>query len=103
MPPLQFFGRLLLGGGVFGMSLKKKRLSIVGGDGGQSRDREMYGERKVELDVSVDGIGASREKNGLFGFDLGHQKAAAKHVWKKQVWIVLSLDLIVCSILFGIR
>ncbi|KAI3457997.1 hypothetical protein Pfo_014660 [Paulownia fortunei] len=54
------------------------------------------------------GIGLSREfsllmhKNGgLYSAELtGHQKA--RKVWKKQVWIVLSLDLIVCAILFAV-
>ncbi|KAL8519503.1 hypothetical protein ACS0TY_010438 [Phlomoides rotata] len=35
-------------------------------------------------------------KNG--GLYSGHQKA--KKVWKKQVWVILSLDVIICIILF---
>lgn len=48
--------------------------------------------------------GLSREftvvmhKNGLYSGDLGQQKA--KVVWKKHVWVVLSMDLIICTILF---
>uniref|UniRef100_A0A5B7C071 Longin domain-containing protein n=1 Tax=Davidia involucrata TaxID=16924 RepID=A0A5B7C071_DAVIN len=57
-----------------------------------------------KVDVSYDGIGLSRE------FTVSMQKSAysdsgyqmAKRVWKKHVWVVLLLDLIVCSILFGI-
>ncbi|MCD7458059.1 hypothetical protein HAX54_037080 [Datura stramonium] len=77
--------------------LKKKRLF------GQFKKRnEEMGEKKV--DVSDDGIRLSREfsvamqKNGSVHGEGGHQKA--KKVWKKQVWVVLSLDLIVCTILF---
>lgn len=52
------------------------------------------------------GMGLSREfspvtpKNGGFysGEISGHQKA--KKVWKKQVWVILSLDVIICVILF---
>ncbi|KAG8390420.1 hypothetical protein BUALT_Bualt01G0081500 [Buddleja alternifolia] len=43
-----------------------------------------------------------RHKNGgLYSGDhLVHHKA--KNVWKKQVWVVLTLDLIICLILFAI-
>ncbi|XP_057467545.1 phytolongin Phyl2.2-like [Actinidia eriantha] len=94
----------LLGlGGDISNSLKtksKKRYSVeVNGDGKE----RMMGENKV--DVS-DAIVLSREfsiameKNGLFGGDSPHQRA--KRAWKRHVWVVLSLDLIVCSILFGV-
>lgn len=39
-------------------------------------------------------LAGSQNKNGLFAAD------KAKRVWKKQVWMVLSLDLVVCVILF---
>ncbi|XP_051143012.1 phytolongin Phyl2.2-like isoform X2 [Andrographis paniculata] len=38
---------------------------------------------------------------GLYSPDMaGHQRA--KKVWKKQVWVVLSLDLMICVMLFGV-
>lgn len=88
----------LLDGAANSMKVKKKRLL------GQFKKRnEEMCERKV--DVGDDGIRLSREfsvvmqKNGLIHGEGGHQQKAKK-VWKKQVWIVLSLDLIVCTILF---
>lgn len=79
------------------LKLKKKRFF------GQfkKRNNDMCEKR---VDVSDDGIRLSRDfsvvmqKNGLIHGEGGHQKA--KKVWKKQVWVVLSLDLIVCTILF---
>ncbi|PIN21425.1 Synaptobrevin/VAMP-like protein [Handroanthus impetiginosus] len=65
------------------------------------------GEKKENDEDGRNGIGLSREfsmimhKNGgLYssGELSGHQKA--KKVWKKQVWVILSLDLIICVILF---
>ncbi|KAL6526992.1 hypothetical protein OROGR_016082 [Orobanche gracilis] len=38
--------------------------------------------------------------NGLTVNKNGHQKA--KPVWKKQVWVILSLDLMICVILFAV-
>ncbi|XP_057798781.1 phytolongin Phyl2.2 [Salvia miltiorrhiza] len=41
----------------------------------------------------------SHKNRGLYSGELNcHQKA--KKVWKKQVWVILSLDLIACAILF---
>ncbi|KAL3342285.1 hypothetical protein AABB24_026350 [Solanum stoloniferum] len=87
----------LLADAASSLKLKKKRLF------GQFKKRndEMCEKR---VDVSDDGIRLSRDfsvvmqKNGLIHGEGGHQKA--KKVWKKQVWVVLSLDLIVCTILF---
>ncbi|KAL8148429.1 phytolongin Phyl2.2-like [Apium graveolens] len=39
-------------------------------------------------------LGGSHNKNGLFAVE------KAKRVWKKHVWMVLSLDLVVCVVLF---
>ncbi|KAK1399432.1 Phytolongin Phyl2.2 like [Heracleum sosnowskyi] len=39
-------------------------------------------------------VGGSHNKNGLFDVE------KAKRVWKKHLWMVLSLDLVVCVILF---
>ncbi|CAK7324189.1 unnamed protein product [Dovyalis caffra] len=36
------------------------------------------------------------------GFYLGDGKQKAKQIWKKHVWVVLILDLIVCAVLFGV-
>ncbi|XP_059663611.1 phytolongin Phyl2.2-like [Cornus florida] len=59
------------------------------------------------VDIINGGAGLSREflvlmqkKNGFYAVDSGTQRA--KLVWKKHVWVVLSLDLIVCFVLFGI-
>ncbi|KAK6121817.1 hypothetical protein DH2020_044430 [Rehmannia glutinosa] len=64
------------------------------------------GEKEENDEDGGNGIGLSREfimhKNGgLYSGELsGHQKA--KKVWKKQVWVILSLDLIICVILFAV-
>ncbi|CAN4089550.1 unnamed protein product [Withania somnifera] len=88
----------LLDGAANSLKVKKKRLF------GQFMKRnEEMGEKKA--DVCDDGIRLSREfsvvmqKNGLIHGERGHH-SKAKKVWKKQVWVVLSLDLIVCTILF---
>lgn len=54
------------------------------------------------------GIGLSREftliarkSKGLYSGELTPRQKA-RNVWKKQVWVVVSLDLIFCSILFAV-
>ncbi|XP_073146519.1 phytolongin Phyl2.1-like [Henckelia pumila] len=71
-------------------------------------------EKEVENRVSEEngspGIGSGREfslvmhQNGVYSSELLglHNHHKAKKVWKKQVWIVLSLDLIICTILFAV-
>lgn len=82
---------------------KKKRLS--GEVNGDTRDHLM--ENKV-VDVSDDGgsqtrdFPASMQKNGGYLGDMGAGRQKAKQVWKQQVWMVLILDLCVCSVLFGV-
>lgn len=76
--------------------LKKKK-----GKGGKTADVSERG-----LESSDDGMmGLSREfsvvmnKNALYSGEMGHSQKAKK-VWKKHVWVVLSMDLIICTILF---
>ncbi|KAJ6760338.1 PHYTOLONGIN PHYL1.2 [Salix purpurea] len=40
------------------------------------------------------------QKSG--GFYTGDGKQKAKQIWKKHVWVVLILDLLVCAVLFGV-
>ncbi|CAI9092581.1 OLC1v1027865C1 [Oldenlandia corymbosa var. corymbosa] len=100
-------GMPLLANGSKNLTMKKKKRFLLGGclvgPGGNEKD-----EKSVKaLDGSDDGlIGLSSEfrvvmsnKNGLYAAgEMGHQKA--KKVWKKHVWVVLSMDLIICTILF---
>ncbi|XP_052173408.1 phytolongin Phyl2.2 [Diospyros lotus] len=82
------------------MIKKKKKKRLFGVDAnGESKDG--LAENKVDV-CDDNGVILSRDfsKSGLFVNDSPHQKA--KHVWKKHVWVVLSLDLIVCFILFAI-
>lgn len=85
-------------------TLKKKRRSLFGecsrevGKGGDFSERG--------LGPADDGAaGLSREfslimnKNALYSGEFGHSQKAKK-VWKKHVWVVLSMDLIICTILF---
>lgn len=85
-------------------NLKKKKKRLFGGE----KTNGALQENKVDV-LSDDDVSMSREfslamhtRNGLFGSDLGGGHQKAKHVWKKQVLVVLSLDLIICCILFGI-
>lgn len=101
---------LLGGGGDSAISLKKKKKRRNNVNDGEfnGEEKDGFGENKV--DVFDDGGGGgvlSRDfsvsmakSSGLFAGDLGQQKA--KKVWKKHVWVVLSFDLIVCTILFGV-
>ncbi|XAR71622.1 hypothetical protein NMG60_11017986 [Bertholletia excelsa] len=89
----------LLGGDVSkNLKKKKKRLDAYG-DG-------IDGLVDSKVDVSGDAVVTSRnlsvsmQKHGMFANDSGHQKA--RRAWKKHVWVVLSLDLFVCTILFVI-
>ncbi|KAF3666185.1 hypothetical protein CQW23_07800 [Capsicum baccatum] len=80
------------------LKLKKKRIF------GQFKKRnDEIGEKKV--DVSDRDFSVVMQKNGLIHGEGGHlhhhhHHQKAKKVWKKQVWVVLSLDLMVCTILF---
>ncbi|XP_059304580.1 phytolongin Phyl2.2-like [Lycium ferocissimum] len=87
-------------------SLKLKKKRFFGHF--KKRSEDIGGEKKVDV-CGDGGMRLSREfsvvmqKNGGLvhhgeGGGGHHQKA--KKVWKKQVWVVLSLDLIVCTILF---
>lgn len=88
----------LLGGAEKNVIKKKRRIfgEVSGGK------KEIPKENEVDMSCD-DGIALSRDfslvsshKDGLFVVD------KAKRVWKKQLWVVLSLDLIVCCIMFAI-
>lgn len=100
----------LLGGDSRSLKKKKKKLSNEGN--GECKDGLV--ENKVDFSKDANAIvlsrdfsmsmhkgGMSMQKGGLFGDDTGQQQKA-KRVWKRHVWVVLSLDLIVCCILFGV-
>ncbi|GER49829.1 vesicle-associated membrane family protein [Striga asiatica] len=66
----------------------------------KTKNRSLVWETKEnEEDI---GNGRNTQKNGgLYSGEISsHQKA--KKVWKKQVWVVLSLDLVICVVLFGV-
>ena len=88
----------LLGKPIKGLK-KKNRLS--GEVNGDTRDHLM--ENKV-VDVSDDGgcQTGPMQKNGGYLGDMAAGRQKAKQVWKQQVWLVLMLDLCVCSVLFGV-
>ncbi|KAJ4726673.1 Phytolongin Phyl2.1 [Melia azedarach] len=71
---------------------KKKRMSsdrdVINGD-----DKDVNVEKKVDVCDDV-----TMQKNAFCPGD----RQKAKQIWKKHVWIVLGLDLMVCAILFGI-
>lgn len=81
--------------------LKKTKNRLLGGFNFGRRN----GEKEENDEGEGNGIGSGAEfslinKNGVLysGEFTGHQKA--KKVWKKQVWVILSLDFIICLILF---
>lgn len=88
--------------------IKKRWFGEFKEKGGMSTEKE--GENRVCEENESPGIGSGREfslvmhKNGLYSTELLglHNHHKAKKVWKKQVWIVLSLDLIICIILFAV-
>lgn len=54
---------------------------------------------EIDDELKKNFVSMTNHKIGpVIGDDGGQHKA--KRVWKKHVWVVLSLDLIVCSILF---
>lgn len=74
---------------------------------GELKNHRENGE-KEDGENEEDGVELSRKfsvtshrNGGLYSAELtGNQRA--KRVWKKQVWIVLSLDLMICVMLFGV-
>ncbi|KAL2542270.1 SNARE-like superfamily protein [Abeliophyllum distichum] len=89
----RFFGDFKIGsGGIKGKGGVENKVDIAGED----NDR---GGILLSREFSV-----AMHKNGMYSGELmgsnNHHKA--KKVWKKQVWIVLSLDFFVCTILFAI-
>ena len=98
-------GRPLLLNGPNNLMKKKKRFSLgeclVSPTGNDKVDDKYF----RGSDGPDDGlIGLDTEfrvvmnKNGLCTGEMGNQKV--KKVWKKHVWVVLSMDLIICTILF---
>ncbi|KAK1366449.1 Longin domain-containing protein [Heracleum sosnowskyi] len=92
-------------------SVRENRVGLTPLLGGSEKNvikkkRRFFGEVSGGKEVEVscdDGIALSREfclvschKDGLFVVD------KAKRVWKRQLWMVLSLDLVVCCIMFAI-
>lgn len=80
---------------------KKKRLSgETNGDLG--KDSTM--ENAVDVYDDVNGVSnrdfSSQMQKNVSSYGGDRQKA--KQVWRKQVWVVLLLDLFVCAVLFGI-
>ncbi|KAH7543825.1 hypothetical protein JRO89_XS15G0026000 [Xanthoceras sorbifolium] len=73
--------------------LKKKKKRSTGEKEATNGVREINIENKVDVcdDVVL-------QKNMLYA----GERQKAKQIWKKHVWIVLVLDLLVCSVLFGI-
>ncbi|KAG5233705.1 phytolongin Phyl [Salix suchowensis] len=86
----------------FLMMMKKKKRPFgeangdhYGGDLGNNNKVNGVGEHdKRGFSVSM------MQKSG--GFYMGDGKQKAKQIWKKHVWVVLTLDLIVCAVLCGV-
>ncbi|KAF5743448.1 hypothetical protein HS088_TW08G00030 [Tripterygium wilfordii] len=90
----------LLGGSPRNILKKKKRLF------GDVKDVVAMENNKV--DVGIDGNGNvvfrdfSPPPAHRSGIHMAGDRQKAKQVWRKHVWVVLILDLVVCAVLFGI-
>ncbi|XP_031383465.1 phytolongin Phyl2.2-like [Punica granatum] len=83
-----------------GKRLKKKKRfngeAINGGGSDGIIGKEINLENKVDVCDEMNGL---VPKNNSYSVS---DRQKAKQVWKKQVWVVLLLDLFVCAILFGV-
>ncbi|XP_030467092.1 phytolongin Phyl2.2 [Syzygium oleosum] len=79
---------------------KKKRLNSESAANGDAKD--LHFENKVDVCDEANGLcrdfPASIQKGGVHA----GERQRAKQVWKKHVWVVLSIDLFVCVVLFGV-
>lgn len=96
------------GGGAFmapllgspGKGLKKKK-RLHGESAGNGDARDLNFENKV--DVGDDANGLCRDfPPSIQKGSLHSGERRAKQLWKKHVWVVLSIDLFVCLVLFGV-
>ncbi|WCJ28943.1 SNARE-like superfamily protein [Euphorbia peplus] len=77
----------------FAGSLMDNKVNHVGENGGNANNIMMMNK---EFSVSM-----HKNSNGN-GYYLGDSKQKAKQIWRKHVWVVLILDLVICAVLFGI-
>ncbi|KAJ7959357.1 phytolongin Phyl2.1-like [Quillaja saponaria] len=78
--------------------LKKKKRVVMEANGVDGRDVAV--ENKVDMTYDVNGI--SRDFSLSVPKSLAVERQKAKQIWKKHVWVVLLLDIFVCSVLFAI-
>jgi len=78
------------------MSKKKKRMSGEGN--GDAKDATL--ENKADMYDASDGVFRDFSLPVHKGFTNDRQKA--KQIWRKHVWVVLLLDLLVCAVLFAV-
>lgn len=102
------------------VAIKKKKRALGWGGGGsdgggEGNLKEIAGSK---MDNKVNHVGengnimTNREfsvsmhknhnNNNGNGFYYGDSKQKAKQIWRKHVWVVLILDLVICAVLFGI-
>ncbi|GMJ06365.1 hypothetical protein like AT5G52990 [Hibiscus trionum] len=88
----------LLGQPVKGLKKKKRSGGMVEVNGGDGVGMD----NTVDVHVSDDfrDFSVSMQKSGALGS--GGERQKAKQTWRKHVWVVLILDLLVCATLFGI-
>ncbi|XVE58357.1 hypothetical protein DITRI_Ditri04bG0163500 [Diplodiscus trichospermus] len=94
----------LLGKPIKGLK-KKRRLGGLEVKAGEAKDAGGGIGMENTVDVSDDfrDFPVSMQKSGAAGFYVGGgDRQKAKQTWKKHVWVVLILDLLVCATLFGI-
>ncbi|XP_022736831.1 phytolongin Phyl2.2-like [Durio zibethinus] len=84
---------------------KKRRLGGLEVHGAEAKDAGAGIGMENKVDVSDDfrDFPVSMHKSGAAGLYVGGgDRQKAKQTWRKHVWVVLILDLLVCTTLFGI-
>ncbi|XP_021280788.1 phytolongin Phyl2.2 [Herrania umbratica] len=83
---------------------KKKRLSGLEANGGEAKDAGggIGMENKVDVADDFRDFPVSMQKSVGGYYMGGGDRQKAKQIWRKHVWVVLILDLVVCVTLFGI-
>ncbi|KAE8712824.1 hypothetical protein F3Y22_tig00110223pilonHSYRG00110 [Hibiscus syriacus] len=92
----------LLGQPIKGLKKKKRSggLEVSGGEGKDGGGGGIGMDNMVDVSDEFRDFSVSMQKSGPLGN--GGERQKAKQTWRKHVWVVLILDLLICATLFGI-
>lgn len=92
------FGSMQLSGGTVSPRslLKKKGKRFGNGDGNQAifENKVDFSDRDLSMSIL--------RNRGLYENSSAGGSYKAKKIWKRQVWVVLTMDLVLCLVLFGV-